>query len=116
MGREFERMAKDGMTMLGRIAEAVEKMASDPQIEIEAGPPVCPSCGKLDPRVVFSEQEAASGPMSQIVVDGDCEACGRQLFIVIESYSVHKSRETAIAEILERDNLGFFGKGGNGNE
>lgn len=104
------------MAVLNRIAVAVEKLGEEQQIEIEAGPPVCPTCGKLDPQVVLSEQGAASGPMSQIIVDGDCKECGSHLFIVIESYSVHQSRQTAITEIQERDALGFFGKGGNENE
>ena len=93
---------------LDRIANAVEALAVDPEIEIKAGPPVCPSCNAFDPNVVLAYQEGGTGPMSQIVVNGQCEQCHMPLFIVIESYSVHKGPETAIGEIKEREKAGFF--------
>lgn len=99
-----------------RIASALEKLTEDPQIEIEAGPPMCPNCGKFDPEILLPTQEAARGKMSELIVDGNCVECGSPIFIITESYSVHKSRQTAIEEIKQRTEAGFFTEGaGNGN-
>lgn len=108
---ERELEGKETINPLERIANALEKLAADPEVEIEVGPPICPHCGKLDPIVQLAEQEASRGPMSQLIVDGVCTECGHQLFIVIESYSVHRNRTTAGSEINERDRIGFFNQG-----
>src|SRR3954466_11811574 len=84
---------------LVRIADALEKLAADPEVEIEVGPPVCPSCGKLNPTVALADQEGGQGPMAEIIVNGYCTHCGATFYIVIESYSVHQSVTTAGEEI-----------------
>ena len=91
-----------------RIATAVEALAVDPEVEINAGPPVCPSCNAFDPNVTLAFQEGGTGPMSQIIIDGTCTHCTKRFFIVIESYSVHKTIETAGDEIKAREKAGFF--------
>lgn len=103
---ELEIMQVD--ESLTRIAVALEKMTVDPQVEIEAGPPICPHCGTFDPVMSLNRSEGGQGKMSQIVVDGVCLNCSQPVFIVIESYSVHRSRHTVVAEIEERERAGFF--------
>jgi hypothetical protein len=93
---------------LERIADALEKLASDPEIEMEVGPPICPSCGKLNPTMVLPPQEGGRGPMAELIVDGACGHCGMNIFIVIESYSVHKTGQTAAHEIEARREAGVF--------
>lgn len=93
---------------LVRIADALEKLASDPEVEIEVGPPVCPSCGKLNPTVVLPSQEGGQGPMAEIIVNGHCAHCGSPFYIVIESYSMHKTPTTAGEEIEARKRAGMF--------
>lgn len=93
---------------LVRIAEALEKLATDPEVEIEVGPPVCPSCGKLNPDVSLPEQEGGQGPMAEIIVNGACMNCGTPFYIVIESYSMHLKSSTATAEIEARRKAGLF--------
>lgn len=88
--------------ILNRIADAVEKMASDPEIEIEGGPPICANCGVMNPEVIIPEQEAGRGPLAEISIEATCTHCGSLLIAVPESYSMHKSRETAIAEITAK--------------
>ena len=90
---------------LVRIAEAVEKLATEPEVEIEAGPPVCPNCGQFDPWLKIAADEGGLGPMSQVCVIAACTECGSDVFIIIDSYSVHKSRTTAVAELEERKKL-----------
>lgn len=104
-GREVTQEEKDPLV---RIAEAVEKLAADPEVEIEIGPPICPSCGKLNPKVVLPPQEGGQGPMAEMIVNGHCAECGSPFYIVIESYSVHKSVVTAGEEIKARAKAGMF--------
>jgi hypothetical protein len=96
---------------LSRIADAIEKLADDPQIEIEAGPPICANCGKFDPVIHLNATEAGKGKMSELIVDGTCTECGSAIYVLIESYSVHRSRLTAVEEIKERERVGFFTNG-----
>lgn len=93
---------------LVRIADALEKLAADPEVEIEVGPPICPSCGKLNPTVALGPQEGGQGPMAEIIVDGYCIHCGATFFIVIESFSVHQSITTAGEELEARKKAGMF--------
>lgn len=93
---------------LERIADALESMASEPEVEIQAGPPICPWCGELDPRVEIPASEVADGQMSEIIVDPTCKSCGRGFYIVIESYSVHQSTETVKEEIEARKRAGVW--------
>lgn len=93
---------------LVRIADALEKLAADPEVEIEVGPPVCPSCGKLNPTVALADQEGGQGPMAEIVVNGYCIHCGHAFYIVIESFSVHQTVVTAGEEIEARKKAGMF--------
>ena len=91
-----------------RIADALEKLASDREVEIEAGPPLCPSCGKLDPEILLPVQQAARGPLSQVVVEGQCAECHQPIYVVIESYACHRSRVTAEQEMRERERAGVW--------
>ena len=104
-GREITQEEKDPLV---RMAEALEKLASDPEVEIEVGPPVCPSCGKINPTVKLPDQEGGQGPMAEIVVNGACMECGSPFFIVIESFSVHRTVGTAGEEIEARKKAGMF--------
>lgn len=98
----------DQVNPLVRIAKALETIAKGPEVEVEVSPPVCPSCGALNPTVVLPSQEAGQGPMAEIVVNGHCNECGSPFYIVIESYSMHKSVQTASEEIEARKRAGFF--------
>lgn len=100
-------MAGEMEALVERLAVAVEKLAEDPQVEIEAGPPLCPHCGAHDPTVGIAS-EAGRGPLSQVFIPCECLSCGRSFFVVIESYSCHTDLETAKTEIREREKAGFF--------
>lgn len=106
--KKGETSTNENVDPLERIAVAIEKLAADPEVELEVGPPICAHCGKVDPVISLREQESSSGLMSQLIVDGVCTECGHEIFIVIESYSVHRSRTTAVHELKERERVGFF--------
>lgn len=110
-GTEGSARGAEEVDPLVRIAAALEKLASDPEVEIEAGPPLCPGCGAFDPEIILPEQEGGRGLMSHLIVNGQCGQCGQTIYVVIESYSVHKGRQTAMNEITEREKAGFFNGG-----
>lgn len=85
--------------LLERIANGVEKMASDPEIEIEGGPPLCPSCGKMNPIVDLPEQVSERGPLAEISIEATCTHCGNLVIAIPESYSMHRNRQQAVDEI-----------------
>ena len=88
-------------SLLERIAEGVEKMGADPVIEIEVGPPICPTCGKVNPKVNLPTTEGGWGRLAEILIEAQCE-CGAALYIAIESYSCHARRESAVTEVRAR--------------
>lgn len=91
-----------------RLVEGVEKLSIIPEdAEIQSLPPVCPSCGVFDPNVTLAYQEGGTGKMSEIVVNGVCQ-CGEPIYIVIDSYSTHKSIDTVEMEIKEKEKAGYF--------
>jgi hypothetical protein len=106
-GSSFPR----GRESLARIADALEALAAEPEVEIQYGPPICPWCGELDPRVNLPASESVSGQMSEIIIDPTCIKCGRDFFIVIESYSVHQNRTTVKEEIDMRKKAGVWKNG-----
>ena len=88
--------------LLLRLTVATEKMASDPEIEIEGGPPICANCGKMNPIVELSPQEGGRGPLAEIAIEATCTHCESPVIAIPESYSVHKNRDTAIHEMREK--------------
>lgn len=95
------------LRLMGRMANALEKLTTDPEIEIEAGPPICPHCGQFDPTVRVAEG-GGGGPLSEFVLIAACDNCKKMMYVLTESYSVHRVPETAKAEIDERRKVGFF--------
>lgn len=92
--------------LLERIAVGVEKMGADPEIEIEAGPPVCPTCGEVNPKVHLPPQEGGMGRLGEMMIECTCE-CGAPIYVVIESYSNHNRREIAVEEARARIEQGW---------
>lgn len=85
--------------LLERIAAAIELLGSEPEIEIEGGPPICANCGTMNPVVETRAQDAGRGPLAELAIEATCTHCNSLVIAIPESYSVHKSRETAIMEI-----------------
>ena len=88
--------------LLERIAVGIESLAEEPEIEITAGPPLCPHCGKFDPEVLTPVQDGGRGPLSHLAIEATCTECSQTLFVVVESYSMHRKRNEAVEEIKER--------------
>jgi len=88
--------------LLERIALGVEKMASDPEIEIEGGPPICPTCGTMNPVVEMASQEGGRGPLAEIAIEATCTVCGGLVIAIPESYSMHSTRDLAVLEMQSK--------------
>jgi hypothetical protein len=88
-------------SLLERIAVGVEKMGADPVVEIETGPPLCPTCGTINPKVQLPPSDGGWGFLGEIMIEALCE-CGGSVYVVIESYSCHRVRVQAIEEARAR--------------
>jgi hypothetical protein len=88
--------------LFNRGVEALEKIASDPVIEYETGPPICPHCGHYDPEIATPATDGLHGLLSELAISALCMNCERTFVVVIESYSMHRTPDTAIVEIKER--------------
>jgi len=102
-------MDKQDREILERIAVSLEKLAEDPQIEIEAGPPMCPNCGKLNPQITIFQEDKAEGQLGEWILEAECHHCNSPIFGWVESWSLHRMRETLIQELQERAEHGNHG-------
>ena len=106
MSEEARWMQRE-VEALERVATALERFQQENEIQVEFGPPLCPNCGVFNPTVQLRES-ADVGKLGDYVIDVDCMECGNRIFGVVESYSMHSERSTALDEIKER-------AGGHGN-
>lgn len=88
--------------LLERGVTALETMVSGPQVEWEPGLPICPSCGDFNPSVTLPANERMSGKLGEVMFEMECDGCGEEIVLVVESYSMHQSPETARTELLHR--------------
>lgn len=90
------------MDALERIADALEKMAADPIIEIEAGPAICPTCGKFNPLVTVIPSKTDTGPLQDYILEAECNECNSPIYGVVESWSLFRDRVSLAANLEER--------------
>jgi hypothetical protein len=83
------------------MATALEKLASDPTVEVEFGPPICPHCGIFNPEV-FIETTGGEGRLADFVIEARCLACHEVMYATVESYSMHRETVTVKREIETR--------------
>jgi transposase-like protein len=81
-------------TALERLADsnqAIVDMANEErQANYQGGPPYCPHCGRMNPRVT---SKGGSGLMADFVLVGICEHCQEVLYGVPEGWQVFRSQE-----------------------
>jgi len=86
--------------LIERGVVALERLAQDPVIEIEAAPPVCPHCNNLNPKVTIEKD--ADGPLGECVLQARCENCGRGFFAIPITWQMATSVEEVKQEMAER--------------
>lgn len=66
---------------LERIAVAIERLAEDPVIHMESGPPNCPHCDRINPSVTVDES-GGQGLLGEFVIRCKCDHC-QQIFYAL---------------------------------
>lgn len=109
-GREIEEAIKMGLRpvekALVRNAKASEEIVAiakqeQVQFEVEAGPPVCPECGALNPTVYMREREG-SGPVNEIVFEFEMHCCNTTVYAVPEGWQMTTLKDEASDIIRQR--------------
>ncbi len=95
---------------LEKMADALEKIANDvtPEIEIHAGPPICPHCGMFDPEIEIPASPTQHGNLASYIIAATCMNCSQAIYGVVESYSMHKEHESVKAELLSPERKAIF--------
>jgi hypothetical protein len=79
---------------LDRIAEGIEKLAEDPVVNVETGPPVCPHCETMNPIVRVKDAEA-NGKLGAFVIECVCLHCENRLWALPLMWRTAPSIEAA---------------------
>jgi hypothetical protein len=109
MEKHTERTA---LQVLERMATALEELAKDPVIEVEAAPPTCPRCGTFNPHF-WVENELGDGPLAECVLYGRCGNCSERFYAMPVTWHMHTLRELVDAELKERAEMRDGSQGGN---
>lgn len=97
--------------LLERMTVAIERMAEDPVIQMETGPPVCPHCERMNP-VIRVEESGGVGLMAEFVIKARCQHCNGTFYAIPLQFQT-TVRLTEVPEILEaRKELGGYGDDG----
>jgi len=94
MEKRLEELVERGVS-------ALETLAKDPVVEIEAGPPVCPACGVFNPEISVRERDG-SGPMFEYLIRAGCNSCGQSFYALPQVWQTFMRREEVEAELLQR--------------
>jgi uncharacterized protein with PIN domain len=95
---------RETFRVLERIATAIEKLAEDPVLEIESGPPICPHCETVNPDVSISEVEE-EGPLIEYLLIPTCSNCGKKFYAVPLEWAMFATPEEAENEIHDRTGM-----------
>lgn len=91
--------------LLERGVVAVEKLAEEPIINVESGPPVCPFCETMNPRIRVRESEA-DGPLGEYVLQAHCQQCDEIFYAMPQMWLCVKTIGEVKEEIEDRRNRG----------
>lgn len=100
-------MEQQMFDLLERGVIALEKLGEDPVIQMETGPPICPYCERVNPRVRQSESEA-DGKMAEIVYRFHCLNCNGVFYGIPLHWSMCQDVQQAEAVIRERADVSGY--------
>jgi hypothetical protein len=101
-------MDEETMKLLERGVAALESLAQDPVIEMETGPPVCPHCNAMNPKVTVRDSEG-QGFLIDFVIRAECQ-CGRVFYAMPIQWDTAGTLEETEQAISERRELRGFKK------
>lgn len=90
-----------------RIADALEKLAADPVIDVPVKPPVCPNCNRMNPFVRVQESEA-TGPLFEFVIQCHCLSCNQIFYAIAEGWNCLSNLEDVQQMMNERAELAGY--------
>lgn len=91
----MNNLGREELGLLERLARATERNADasenliklaeeERNVQIEAPPPFCPSCSRVDP--VINMEQSGEGTLSDFVMKVLCAACNTEFFAIPESW------------------------------
>jgi hypothetical protein len=102
MDRELREFLERGVI-------ALEALAQDPVINIEAAPPICPNCKRINPNVKV--ENGSDGPLAECVLIARCDSCNEMFYAIPVTWHMVTTQEEVIREFQERAEM--MGNGGN---
>jgi hypothetical protein len=86
--------------LVERMAISLEKLAEDPVLQIESGPPVCPFCNTI--AEVEIQEDSGEGPLAVYIIKPTCLHCHNPFFAIPLEWAIFTTHEEAQAEIEKR--------------
>jgi hypothetical protein len=102
-------MDVDTRRLLERGIEAIERLAEDPVIQIETGPPLCPFCERVNPVIRVGESEN-TGALAEFVIRAHCQHCNNVFYGIPLHWSTVKTTEEVREIISERVEAGGYSR------
>lgn len=96
----MEMLGRDERKLLERGVAALEKLAEDPVLQIESGPPVCPFCNTI--AEVEIQEDQGEGPLAIYVIKPTCLHCHNSFFAVPLEWAIFTNHEDTQTEIKKR--------------
>jgi hypothetical protein len=93
-----------GVQALERAAEALERLAEDPVVQIETGPPVCPHCEQMNP-LVRVDESSAQGKLGEFVIQAHCLHCNSVIYGVPLQWQCVKTTDEAGQILREMEEI-----------
>jgi hypothetical protein len=90
--------------LLERIAKGIEHLGEEPVVEIEAGPPICPHCGKFNPDVKVNADEGV-GPLIEFFVIAQCLECQKTIYALPLQWNIYGSQHELESGVAERSEI-----------
>ncbi len=95
--------------ILERIAVGIERLAEDPVIQVETGPPVCPHCEEMNPTIRVDESEA-TGKMAEFVIQAQCQHCGKVFYALPIHWASFKEISEVTQAVAERAEISGYAR------
>jgi hypothetical protein len=92
---------------LERGVSAIERLAQDPEIRVDTGPPVCPHCRRDNPTVRIEESEG-TGALAEFVIRAACLHCGQLFYAVPYQWATAKTVPETEQLVTERAELSGY--------
>jgi hypothetical protein len=106
----MEGLGRDERKLLERGVAALEKLAEDPVLQIESGPPICPFCNHI--AEVALDQDAGEGPLAVFLITPTCLHCHNRFFAVPLEWAIFAAEEDAHEELAKRAGVFSVQNGG----